>query len=238
MDRIIILGSSSKGNCYLLECDGKFLIIEAGVNFVKCVLPAVDYHAEKIAACISTHRHTDHSMHLPEIVRRAIPVYSHPDVAELYKGVIPLHANRKYRIGKFMVTPIPVEHSVPCYAYLIEHKNIGKLLFATDLQDFKYRIKNLDHLFIEANYGNDILDDNAGEDKWSSSAYKSHLEIYQTIDIIKHNISSKLKTICLLHLSDDNSNSNLFKKMVWDETGRICYIAERGLEIELNKEEF
>ena len=119
-------------------------------------------------------------MHLPEIVRRAIPVYSHPDVAELYKGVIPLHANRKYRIGKFMVTPIPVEHSVPCYAYLIEHKNIGKLLFATDLQYFKYRIKDLDHLFIEANYGNDILDDNAGEDKWSSSAYKSHLEIHQT----------------------------------------------------------
>lgn len=93
-------------------------------------------------------------------------------------------------------------------------------------------------MFIEANYSSQVIEDNAVENRWNSSASTSHMEINTTIDVIKHNLSSSLKTICLLHLSDVNSDESMFKQMVWKETGRACYIAEKGLEIELNKEEF
>ena len=42
MASIKVLGSSSKGNCYLLDCDGEVLIIELGVDFSE-VIKELDY---------------------------------------------------------------------------------------------------------------------------------------------------------------------------------------------------
>jgi len=150
------------------------------------------------------------------------------------KKVIPLFTKKKYRIGSFKITPIEVSHSVPNYAYLIENDDFGKLLFVTDTNSFPYKIKGLNHLFIEANYSSQVIEDNAVENKWNSSASTSHMEINTTIDVIKHNLSSSLRTICLLHLSDGNSDELMFKRMVWNETGRRCYVADKGLVINLN----
>lgn len=169
---------------------------------------------------------------------RGIPVFSNEDVTSMFWYVASLMPNTKVGIGSFIVTTIPVNHSVPNFAYLIEHKDIGKMLFATDLTGFRYWIKGLSHLMIEANYSEDVIVKNALQDKWSSSASKSHLSIEQAIDVIKHNINPSLKTICLLHLSDGNSDEALFKEMVWNETGRRCYIAEPKLIIDLDKEDF
>ena len=145
----------------------------------------------------------------------------------------------KTRIGNFIVQPIPVDHSCECYAFLIENKNIGRLVFATDCSLFPYKIKNVHHFFIEANYSDDIAIDNMcnGFDNRSSSNH--HLEINDTIEALKRNYSSSLQTICLLHLSSGNSNANEFKQRVKDELGfSNVYVADKGLTINLDKDEF
>ena len=53
------------------------------------------------------------------------------------------------------------------------------------------------------------------------------------------NYSSELQTICLLHLSDSNSDETLFKQKVIDDIGfDNVYVARKGLEIELQESEF
>lgn len=54
-----MLGSSSKGNCYLLEYKNKVLILDAGVSF-KEVQKALNFNIEKVVGVLITHEHMDH----------------------------------------------------------------------------------------------------------------------------------------------------------------------------------
>jgi phosphoribosyl 1,2-cyclic phosphodiesterase len=71
------------------------------------------------------------------------------------------------------------------------------------------------------------------------SRHEQHLELNQTIEVLKQNYSSDLQTIMLLHLSNGNSNAQQFKERVQQELGfQEVYVAEEGLTLELQKEEF
>ena len=54
-----ILGSSSKGNCYLLDNGNDCLMIECGIPF-KDVQKAVNFGISRIAGVIISHEHGDH----------------------------------------------------------------------------------------------------------------------------------------------------------------------------------
>lgn len=56
MSKLTVLGSSSKGNGYLLECDGEILIIEAGWSYEKVVLPAINWEGGRVVGCLASHR--------------------------------------------------------------------------------------------------------------------------------------------------------------------------------------
>ncbi|MGN0929862.1 MAG: hypothetical protein ACI4N3_04440 [Alphaproteobacteria bacterium] len=183
--------------------------------------------------------HGDHSKYIPSALKMGLPVYSCQEVADKYKGVQPLYLGKKLGIGGFTIQPMSVIHSCECYSYLIEHPLFGRLLFATDCNSFNYYIKNLNHIFIEANYSDDIILNNICEGSKSLSSYENHLEIEKCIKAIKMNYSSELQTVCLLHLSDYNSDETLFKQKVIDEIGfDNVYVARKGLEIELQVSEF
>lgn len=165
-------------------------------------------------------------------------MYSCKDVSDKFNGVKLLQPKKKYKIGNFIVTPLPVEHNVENYAYIIEHEEIGKLVFATDCVRFNYKIKKINHLLIEANNSQDLIIDHLCDNEVISSMSENHMEINDTIEAIRNNISSDLNTIILCHLSDPQSDEKLFKKMVFDEFGIEPLIADRGLEVEINKFDF
>lgn len=145
----------------------------------------------------------------------------------------------KTQIGGFSVQPLSVPHSVECYAFIISHKEVGKILFATDCSSFRYKIKDLHHIIIEANYSNDILIDNFCDGNDSKSLYSNHMELQDTIEALKVNYSPHLQNIVLCHLSNNNSNEQRFIEEVKKE---ICldnvYIAKKDLTLQLSKEEF
>ena len=107
----------------------------------------------------------DHSKSIPNALKNYIPVYSCKEVAEKFNGVKLLKPNTKYKIGSFTVMPLPVEHNVENYAYLIEHEEIGKLVFCTDAISFHYKIKDVNHLIIEANYSDELIIDHLCENQ-------------------------------------------------------------------------
>ncbi len=48
------LGSSSKGNSYVIECKEDTLIIELGINF-KDILSTIKYDIGKVRGCLVSH---------------------------------------------------------------------------------------------------------------------------------------------------------------------------------------
>lgn len=144
----------------------------------------------------------------------------------------------QYKIGGFVVMALPVQHNCMNYSYLITHEEFGKLVLCTDAISFPYKIKGLNNLFIEANYSEDLMIDNLCKNETIRSHNEFHMEINQTIEAIKRNMNPELRTLMLIHLSDGQSDEKLFQKMVFEEVGIKPIVADKGIEIPLDKFDF
>lgn len=238
-----ILGSSSHGNCYILETLDETLIIEAGVRMPE-VKKALRFNLNKVVGAVISHAHNDHARYAKEMATSGVLVLANEDVLNTHglsgkpftKAIYP---NKGYKIGGFKIFTIPVTHDVPCLAYVISHPNMGKLLFVTDTITLNTRVNGLNHIMIEANYADDILDDNIASDRVSAvmrpRLLNSHLEFEQTKVILSENDLSQVDNIILLHLSDVNSNEERFVREVREQTGKLVYAANKGMTINLSK---
>lgn len=142
---------------------------------------------------------------------------------------------KRFRLGNFTITPFNVPHDpdIECYGYLIEHEEIGKLLFLTDLEYCKYNFKNLmvNHILVEANHGSDFLDRNSAKFKHQITG---HMNINTTCEFLRCNNSNMLLNVILLHLSSDCSDEEMFNEMASEIVSCPVYIAKRGLEIDIS----
>ena len=233
-----VIGSGSSGNGYFIRTDSGILLLELGMKW-RDIMSSLSYNISDMCGALVSHRHFDHSKSIQEALIYRIPVYSCRDVAERFRGVAPLESGRKYRMGPFTVQPIPVRHNAENYAYLIEHDDFGRLLFATDLIDFPYKIGGLNTVMIEANYSEEIVLDNMCRNEASFSSPENHMEINETLSVLERLKSPDLQTVVLLHLSSGNSDERKFRRLVMEALpGVDVYVADKGLEIELRKEEF
>ena len=226
--RMIVLGSSSHGNGYLLDCGGEQLIIECGVPFKECA-ETLNYDISNVKYVILSHWHSDHCKCVKQYTKHGLRVGSPRN----------LQTDTKYRYGSFVIMPLRVPHGdCQCYSYIVSHPDIGLLLFATDLSDFQYDIKGLKHIFLECNYGeairtNAILD---GADVRSSSG--THMGLNTCITVINRLKSPELQSVVLLHLSDGLSDAEGFKRAIFEQCGIKCGIAEKNAVFYLKKSDF
>ena len=187
---------------------------------------------------------SDHSRHLTEYMRAGFPVYTAFETqtaletitGERTRAIEPM---KRFWLGNFTITPFNVPHDpdIECYGYLIEHEEIGKLLFLTDLMYCKYNFRslNVNHIFCECNYSRDFVDENY-EHSVRNRVLKTHMELHTFLDFISTNDNPALRNVVLLHLSDKNSDSEQFLQKTKETVkyGADCYIAEKGLEVDLN----
>ena len=238
MARVKTIGSGSSGNAYILECNNESLILECGVNW-KEILKGLNYDLTNVQGCLVSHIHKDHSLSISNALKHALSVYSCEEVESNHPNVKTLQKGKKTAIGGFVAQPIPLKHSVECYGFLIEHEEFGRLVFATDCSSFPFRLKEINHFLIECNYSNDIIIDNLCNDELSRSMYENHLEINDCIDALKRNYSAKLQNVVLLHLSSSNADPVEFRERIREE---LCFnnvfVAQKGFELELKKEDF
>lgn len=238
MAQLKVLSSGSHGNAYILECDNEYLLIELGVEW-KAILKGLGYDLTKVQGCIASHKHKDHSKSIANALKSGLSVYSCKDVQMCHPKVKVLELGKKTRIGGFRVQPIPLEHSVECYGFIIEHDEFGKILFATDCKEFRYKVKNVNHIMIECNWSEDIIIDNMCDNIEMRSRYDNHLELNDCISAIRANHNPFLQNVVLLHLSFANGDENAFLDAVKSSIGiNDVFVAKEGLTLELKKEEF
>jgi phosphoribosyl 1,2-cyclic phosphodiesterase len=238
MAKLHVLGSSSLGNCYLLETRTGILVLEAGVKF-KEVKQYMNFDLSRVQACLITHEHGDHSKYFADFLKHAIPVFTSRETREVLeparinRNLYAFENMREIQIGQFKIKPLAVAHDVHCFAFMINHSEFGTLVFATDTYLFPYKIK-ANYWLIEANYCEDILIRNIESGKLpgvvSERVFRSHMSINTTCMTLKKQDLSDCKEIVLIHLSDGNSNEKQFIEKVEGCTGMKPYIPSNGTE--------
>ena len=126
--------------------------------------------------------------------------------------------------NKFEITPFYVPHDdVPNYAFIIELSNGSRLLYATDFLLLPYRFKKmrLNHLLIECNHNDELVDKN--EVKFEHSL-RGHSSLSVVKEIIRTNKTSDLQNIALCHLSEDWSNPDVMLQEIKKVAGSLVNV--------------
>ena len=141
--------------------------------------------------------------------------------------------SKTFRYGDFSVKPFPLVHDVPCFGFYITEQSMGSCIYASDTEYIKYRFKNLNHILAEANYSDDLIDNEAVN---REHVLRGHMSLQTALDFISTNDNPALRNVVLLHLSASNSDADLFLQKTKETVkyGADCYIAEKGLEVDLN----
>jgi phosphoribosyl 1,2-cyclic phosphodiesterase len=231
MARLKVLGSGSSGNCYLLECKDESLILEAGFNY-KDILNFIGFDLGRIAGVLVSHEHNDHAKGLVGCLRADLDVYaSHGTLSEFVfcSSWRYLHDSQVKKIGGFEVYPFAVHHDAnEPLNFLIHHKEFGTLLFVTDTCYIDQTFSGLNHIIIETNYSKEFMNCS-----YQDRVIREHMSLETAIETLQANDLSRVKTITLCHLSDKNSNEKVFVEQVERATGKVVYVANKGLNLEL-----
>lgn len=238
--RLRVLGSGSSGNCYVIETSGDMLIVELGIRF-RDILAAIGYREgmRKVRGCLVSHVHQDHSAYVPDALKYRLPVYSCREVADRHHGVAVLEHGHRYRIGGFTVMPLNVPHNAENYAYVIDHPETGRILFATDLVRFPYTVRCIDTVMMEANYSDGMLIDRLCSGADIRSRPDNHMSVDEAEATLRRLYGPEMKRAILIHLSDGNSDQRAFLGQIREAlpSCAVC-AAEPGMVMDIGKEEF
>lgn len=233
MNRIHVLSSGSKANCFVLESDEEMILIDQGLSFKEFCKRAQGLGIEisKIKAILLTHEHSDHACGVAYTAHKLdIPVYS------TEKTILKIN-NCKYDIkckcidkyilfgiGTFGCVPFEIMHdAVDPVGFMISMTSGQKLCFATDTGKVTNRmmsyISQSDHIILEANHDHSMLYTNRkypAELKARIRGAFGHLSNDQSLEIIDRLGGHCPKTIIFSHLSEENNSPILLSGLIED----------------------
>lgn len=228
--RLKCLGSSSAGNCYLLTSDnGETLILDCGIP-IKEIKKGLDWNIKDVVGVLCTHKHLDHSKSVKDFRQMGIPVFKPYENTETF-----VKKYSGFKIQAFDLTTIDGKWThtdadgepCACYGFLVEHKEMGRMLYITDTALIKWRFKNINHILIGVNYDKDMIyPDNEGK---KNHIFGGHMEIDTVCEFVKANNSDSLHNVIMCHLSADNADSDKFiERMKKACPAANVYVAERN----------
>lgn len=239
--RVISTGSRA-GNCYaLISNSGQIILLDFGCDKKK-ILRGIDYRVFDVVGAVLSHGHMDHAKSYKWLLQNMIPIYTNDETVEgfemvtgeLLKGI----SEKKWlQCGEFKIMGFYVPHdNTPNFGFLIEHEEMGRLLYMTDLEYCPYSFKNLhvQHLLIEANYIEDLV---SREAENYAHQIRGHCSLNTCKGIVEANKTPDLRTVTLIHLSDKVCDPNKVLEEIKEVAGsRVeVNVATPGLEIELKK---
>ena len=250
--RMTVIGSGSSGNCYLLEGRDSALVIECGIPPERMfretgILPS------KIAGCLVSHEHGDHAAFAGRFAAMGMTVYASFGTLSALGATRDggfrcrsVRAMQVFDVGPFRVSAFDVRHdAAEPLGFVIEHPECGRILFVTDTMfvPYSFRRPGLDHIMVEANYDDGIVDENVLADRLTpdraARVRRTHMSLRSACELIVANDSPALKTVTLLHLSSGNSDAAEFARQASKFAPLTeVHVAERGLSFDMNKNPF
>lgn len=144
-------------NMWLVESQGEILVMDAGMMIpsdellgVDVVIPDFSYllqNKDRVRGIILTHGHEDHIGGLPYLLKDLnVPVFGTRLTLGLVRGKLQEHgllsraklkeisAGNRFRVGKFRIDPIHVNHSIPDAVIFAVDTPAGTIVYATDFK--------------------------------------------------------------------------------------------------------
>jgi phosphoribosyl 1,2-cyclic phosphodiesterase len=237
-----VISSSSKGNLYILEHDGKILLLECGIG-VKDIKKALEFDFSNVVGCVLSHEHLDHAKSALELMNLGIDVYTTQGTAAMlnlkHHRLNIVSSKTPFDLVDFNILPFDVQHdAAEPSGFLIQCKQTGeKLLFATDTFYLKYQFEDLNYILIECNYITEILYQNIDNGlipkQLHNRLLKSHFSLDNVKQFLMSNDMSSVRKIVLMHLSDGNSDAGRMVREIEELTGIDTVVADPGLVLNL-----
>ena len=232
-----ILGSSSGGNCALLQTGQTKVLVDVGFSAkrIGCLLESVGESLDAIDAVFLTHEHSDHAQGIRGLAKRAdLPVFANRDTADAVQAKATKPVNWKvFQTGtEFTFRDLKVRSfALPHDAYdpVGFTFNWGEegdlftpprsLAWVTDLgyvpEHVKEHIRHVQTLVIEANYDEELLERDERR-PWSTKqrirGRHGHLSNNAAFDLVAElSPKSRLEKVYLAHLSKDCNNAHLVR---------------------------
>lgn len=237
------LGSGSAGNSTWFASDGTSILVDAGFGTreTKKRLEMVGGDIEKLSAIVITHEHYDHIRGAEKIARKyGLPLYltrgtlAASAIDPEQTNVVVFGNNSTFEIGELAVHARQTIHDANDSAcFVIEARDGTRVGLASDLgwvdQAVLDHLSNCDGLFFEANHDVDML--RMGTYPWSLKrrilSRFGHLSNDQAMNAVQRMIGPETKTLCLIHLSQQNNHESI----VQDMAKRL--LAKTGAQLEL-----
>ncbi len=213
------LGSSSKGNCYIVDN----FMIECGLPIAKIVKGV-----EKLPVfCLVSHVHADHAKSCRELEQLGVAIICNKDVAKKYELTQPYIIKEQvetFKICNYNVTAISLPHDAINYGFIVSNAN-DSLFYASDMGYLPYNFYgNFTEILLESNFCEDILRESSTDIAAKQRISRDHFSIQQAIIFLKNLDLSKTNKIRLIHLSDRHSDAKKFKDLIEENTGKICEV--------------
>lgn len=256
--RLIALGSSSAGNCFVMRFDmgeGRkplSLMVECGFPYQTIVRKTTTYgvRIDNLQGCLVTHCHKDHAAAAQDLAKRGIQIYGTAGTIEaigLTGTGWPMHYGKPVTIAPgLMAMAFRVEHDAPDPAGFIIKTHRETVIVALDAKEWIDDVTAIapDYLLIEANYDENLM----AQEQFSLSKrasltdmqrYRlnerikaSHMSIKKTLATVASLNKTKLKQIFLCHLSDRMSAPSVWRTQVSAVTGVPCRVCRKDAGIE------
>ena len=221
--------SSSAGNLYRVTSpEGSPLLLECGIP-IKKILKALKHRLHDIAGVLLSHEHMDHAKSTQNLLNYGVDVYCSKGTADAlgitgHHRVHIIEALKQFSIGPWIILPFEAKHdAAEPLGFLIQNGKY-KLLFCADSFYIKHRFAGLTHIAVECNYSRKTLNKDLPLPQ-KKRLFKSHMSLETLMDALAANDLSAVREIHLLHLSDDNSDEEMFKDAVQANTGIPVYVA-------------
>ena len=201
--KLITLATGSSGNCYLLEENNKYIVLDCGIKFEEITSNKNFPSFRDIDLVISTHCHQDHCKSLKDFKKTGVDIISYETLERKVQD---------FNFENWTLKTFPVVHNVDCWGVIIKSKATGKkLCYVTDFSAMP-KIFGIDYWLYEVNYLEYIVEKIADKNFDALKfGFKNHNSLEKAEEYFEF-LQEKPKAIICCHLSQAHSNEKMIKK--------------------------
>ncbi len=201
----MLLGSGSKGNCFLLSDEHTNILIDCGgtKRRIFAGLERAGIKLEDLDAVLITHEHTDHIGQLRTMQSR--PLYSACELPGVSRTkLIP---GQPIQIEHLTIEPIALSHDVPDTVGFVIQNFQEKLVYITDtgyIRDAELpKMKGADYIILESNHDTEMLMQTSRPMflKMRIAGDSGHLCNEDCASVLDKIVTANTKMVVLAHIS-------------------------------------
>lgn len=252
MAEFVSLYSGSSGNCSVVRCGRRYLIVDMGkgVRTTMAALKALDLAVSDCDGILVTHEHSDHVKGLASFLKKyPLPVYGAADTLDFLQAneIAPAAcelvtlSSREEDIGAFGVRAFPTSHDVPCVGYRIHTPDGKTMTIATDLGTLTppvhEALAGCDLVALESNYDLHML--RSGPYPYYLRARiespRGHLSNDECSAKLLELVQEGCKRFALCHLSQENNTPMLALQTVFATLGAAGVVPDHDCIVQTQR---